>query len=366
MEERAENNTETKRNIFIVDDEAPIRKVLKTHLTREGYNVIESSGGNKVFEHLQSNHFDLVISDIRMPEVDGSEVLDYVTKEYSTIPIIMLTGLTDINVAIDIMRRGAFDYITKPVKKAELMNTIDKALNHKDLLERNKELERQNQEYQLYLEDKVKERTKDLSGKAQELNAAYKLLKDINIQFVQVMAEAIEAKDEYTRGHCDRMRIQSLKIGELLELSAEDLETLEYATILHDLGKIGVKETILNKPGKLTEEEFDEIKEHPVIGEKILEGITHMGPAAKIVGAHHENFDGTGYPRGLKGEAIPLASRIIAVADIFDSMYSSRPYRKKLSLDTVLTEIRRVSGNQLDPEIVELFLNEKVYLTTIT
>lgn len=366
MELQNEQQKDNKRSIFIVDDEAPIRKVLKTHLSREGYNVIESAGGNEIFNHLRASHFDLVISDIRMPEVDGSEVLDFITKEYSTTPIIMLTGLTDINVAIDIMKRGAFDYITKPVKKAELMNTISKALIHKDLLDRNEELERQNKDYQLYLEDKIKERTKNLSEKARELNAAYKLLKDINIQFVQVMAETIEAKDEYTRGHCDRMRIQCLKLGELLELSHEDLETLEYATILHDLGKIGVKETILNKPGKLTEEEFNEIKKHPEMGERILEGITHMGPAAKIVGAHHENFDGSGYPKNLRGEAIPLASRIIAVADIFDSMYSSRPYRKKLDLETVLTEIRRVSGTQLDPRIVDVFLSGKVYLTTIS
>lgn len=356
---------EKKRSIFIVDDEAPIRKVLKTHLTREGYDVIESSGGNAIFDHLNSNSFDLVISDIRMPEVDGSEVLDYVTKEYATTPIIMLTGLTDINVAIDIMKRGAFDYITKPVKKAELMNTIDKALTHKDLLERNEELERQNKEYQLYLEDKVKERTRDLSEKAMELKDAYKLLKDINIQFVQVMAETIEAKDKYTRGHCDRMRIQCLRMGELLEFSEDDLETLEYATILHDLGKVGVKETILNKEGKLTEEEFEEIRQHPEMGERILEGITHMSPAAKIVGAHHENYDGTGYPKGIRGEAIPMASRIIAVADIFDAMYSSRPYREKLDLETVLTEIKRVAGKQLDPNIVNVFLREKVYLTTI-
>jgi putative two-component system response regulator len=361
-----ELQTEKKRSIFIVDDEAPIRKVLKTHLTREGYDVIESSGGNKVFDHLHSNKFDLVISDIRMPEVDGSEILDHVTKEYKTTPIIMLTGLTDINTAIDIMRRGAFDYITKPVKKAELMSTIDKALTHKDLLERNEELERQNKDYQLYLEDKVKERTKELTERSHELKDAYKLLKEINIQFVQTMAEAIEAKDEYTRGHCDRMRIQCLRIGELMGLSVEDLETLEYATILHDLGKIGVKETILNKPGKLTEEEFAEIREHPAKGEKILEGITHMSTAAKIVGSHHENFDGSGYPNGIKGEEIPLSSRIIAVADIFDAMYSSRPYRKKLTLDAVLDEIRKVSGKQLDPDIVEVFLNEKVYLTTIT
>lgn len=354
-----------KRSIFIVDDEAPIRKVLNTHLTKEGFNVIESSGGNGVFDHLSANKFDLVISDIRMPEVDGSEILDYVTKEHKTTPIIMLTGLTDINTAIDIMKRGAFDYITKPVKKAELMNTINKALSHKDLLERNEELERQNKDYQLYLEDKVRERTQELTERSVELKDAYKLLKEINIQFVQVMAETIEAKDEYTRGHCDRMRIQCLRIGELLELSEEDLETLEYATILHDLGKIGVAETILNKPGKLTKEEFDKIKEHPGMGEKILEGITHMGPAAKIVGAHHENYDGTGYPKGIKGEDIPLSSRIIAVADIFDAMYSSRPYREKLTLDDVLAEITRVAGKQLDPDIVEVFLREKVYLTTI-
>ncbi len=360
-----ELHVKNKRSIFIVDDEAPIRKVLKTHLTKEGFTVIESAGGDGVFDLLDSDKFDLVISDIRMPDVDGSEILDYVTKEFKTTPIIMLTGLTDINTAINIMKRGAFDYITKPVKKAKLMNTINKALSHKDLLERNEELERQNKDYQQYLEDKVKERTKELTEKGLELRDAYKLLKEINIQFVQVMAETIEAKDEYTRGHCDRMRIQCLRIGELLDFSEEELETLEYATILHDLGKIGVKETILNKPGKLTEEEFAEIREHPGMGERILEGITHMSPAAKIVGAHHENYDGTGYPRGIKGENIPLSSRIIAVADIFDAMYSSRPYREKLTLDDVLAEIKRVAGKQLDPSIVEIFFREKVYLTTI-
>ncbi|MEE8574133.1 MAG: HD domain-containing phosphohydrolase, partial [Thermodesulfobacteriota bacterium] len=305
--------------------------------------------------------FELLISDIRMPQVEGPEILDYIVENFETTPVIMLTGLNDITLAVDVMKKGAFDYIMKPVKKDALLGAIDRALSHKDLKEKNKTLERENREYQLYLEDMVKARTAELSDKAEQLDAANSLLKNMNIQFVQVMAETIEAKDKYTRGHCERMKAQSKRIGDALELTGEDMETLQYATILHDLGKVGVSESILNKEGKLTDDERIKMEEHSVMGEKILEGISLMGPAAKIVGAHHENFDGTGYPRGLKKNEIPLSSRIISVLDVFDAMHSDRPYRKGLPIENIITELRRVSGTQLDPEIVELFIEKKLY-----
>ena len=349
------------RRVFIVDDEDFIKKVLSTHLTKEGFEVIESCGGKGVFAEIEESRPELLISDISMPVVDGYQVLRYMTEHHETVPVVMVTGHTEISVAVDIMKNGAFDYITKPVRKDELLDTIHRAITHRDLLERNKELERQNSDYQLYLEEKVKQRTKALSDKASELKKAYAFLKDTNIQFVKVMAETIEAKDKYTRGHCDRMKEYCLRIGSHLKLDDESMERLEYATILHDLGKVSTRESVLNKPGKLTEDEYIHMREHSLVGEQILEGITLMAPVAKIVGAHHEHFDGSGYPRGLKGEEIPLESRVISVADLFDAMFSTRPYRKRLSIETVIAEMKRVAGRQLDPHIVDIFIKKKLY-----
>lgn len=352
---------ERKRKIFVIDDEEPIRKVMNTHLSKEGYSVVQSRGGSGVFSDLESGAFDLVICDIRMPEVDGVRVLDFLKKHYETVPVIMLTGLTDVSTVIEVMKKGAFDYLMKPVKKEDLMSIIRKALVHRDLLVRNTELELENREYQLFLEQKVRERTKELNSKAMELQKAYGHLKTMNIQFINVLAETIEAKDRHTRGHCNRMRCLCVELGRLAGLSPEELEILEYASLLHDLGKIGINETVLNKQGPLTVEECEHIKEHPEIGEKILQGIPLMEPVARIIVSHHENFDGSGYPKNLKGEEIPLPSRIISVADIYDAMSSDRPYRKGLRIEIVLEEMMRVAGTQLDPGIVRMFIENRLF-----
>lgn len=352
---------ELKRSLFVVDDEEPIRKVLFTHLSKEGFEVILSPGREPVFDQLKNNSFDAVICDITMPEVDGVKILEFIRHNFPTAPVIMLTGLTDVSIAVEVMKKGAFDYVMKPVRKDDLMNVIRKALVHRDLLVRNKELERENMEYQLYLEERVRERTRELNSKAMELQKAYGLLKSMNIQFVNVLAETIEAKDRHTRGHCNRMRRLCVELGSLAGLTPERIEILEYASLLHDFGKIGVSESVLNKEGPLTENECSHIKEHAELGEKILHGIPLMEPVSRIIGAHHENYNGTGYPRGLKGEDIPVEARIIAVADLYDAMRSDRPYRKGLPLSTVLEEMKRVAGTQLDPALVDLFMENRVF-----
>jgi len=350
-------------NIFIIDDEEPIRKVLNTHLSKEGYNVIQSSGGHPVFDALRANSFDIVISDLRMPEVDGSEILEFVRANYDTVPIIMLTGFTDVTVAIDVLKKGAFDYLMKPVKKEDLLAAVRKAAAHRELLVRNKELQTENAQYRLYLEQRVIERTKELNNKATELQKAYDLLKGMNLQFANALAETIEAKDHYTRGHCNRMRTLCVEMGRLIGMNGKELETLEYAALLHDLGKIGVNESILNKEGALDKEEAAHIKKHTEIGEKILQGVPLMDEVARIIAAHHENYDGTGYPRGLRGGEIPLAARLISVADLYDAMRSDRPYRKGMPVEKIFSEMQRVSGTQLDPEMTSLFIAHKVYLS---
>lgn len=354
-----------KTNIFIIDDEEPIRKVLSTHLTKEGYNVIQSSGGKGIFDSLKASAFDLVICDIKMPDIEGTLILEFIRENFDTVPVIMLTGLTDVAVAVDVMRRGAFDYIMKPVKKEDLLNAIRKALMHRGLLIRNRQLEKENKDYQLFLEEKVLERTKELDTKTMALEDAYLVVKSMNIQFATALAEFIEAKDRHTRGHCNRMRRLCVELGTAAGMNDKEIETIEYASLLHDLGKVGVNEEILNKEGPLTEEESRRMKAHPEIGEKILMGIPLMEDVARVMVAHHENYDGSGYPRGLRGEGIPLSARIIAVADIYDAMASDRPYRKGLPLEVISAEMRKVAGTQLDPAVVELFIEKKIYNVTM-
>src|SRR3990172_10641967 len=194
-----------KRPILIIDDEEIIRKTLSIHLTKGNYSVIQSAGGFGIFDELKNNNYELVISDIRMPEVNGLQILEYVKKNYDDIPVLILTGLMDLNITIDAMKMGAFDFLIKPITKEHLLNTVQNALHNRDLLIQNKKLEKENLEYRTFLENKVEERTEQLNKKTVELENAYETLQKMNFQMVKVLAEAIEAKDKYTRGHCDRM-----------------------------------------------------------------------------------------------------------------------------------------------------------------
>ena len=333
--------------ILIVDDEEAICSVLARRLAREGYACVTAFNGKEALDYFYKETFSLMISDIRMPEMDGIELLKRVKAMSPGMMVIMVTAYPDIDLAVEAIRLGAYDFIIKPADLDLVVLSIKKAFEKK-------RLEEEVDSYHKNLERLVEERTT-------RLQQAYRTLKKAYLDSVKVLAEAIDAKDPYTRGHSDRVRRMSLRIGASLGFPEEKMEILEYGALLHDIGKIGIKDEILHKPGTLTPEEFESIQEHPLIGVKIVEGIEFFKDKIPMIRSHHEHFDGKGYPEGLVGEAIPLEARIIAVPDAFDAMASLRPHRRAMPLEGILLEMEACKGKQFDPNILETFLNEKIY-----
>lgn len=323
------------KTILVVDDEEFIRTLVRERLELSGYSIGEASNGKDALAKLSAGCYAVLLTDIRMPEMDGIALLKESASRYPEIAGIVMSAYAELDTAVAALKIGACDYITKPFNFDVLLITIENAI-------RKKAIERQLQDYQMNLETKVKEQT-DL------INSMY-------VRSIDALIKALEAKDFYTRGHSQRVTMYSVAIGKSMQLPEERIELLRQAAVLHDLGKIGVREEILNKPGKLTEEEFKEITLHPEVAIRILEPIPFFRPLLPAILHHHERFDGRGYPRGLAGNDVPLESRIMAVADTFDAMTSTRAYRKALSLEAANAEILRCSGAQFDPEIVPYFM----------
>jgi putative nucleotidyltransferase with HDIG domain len=332
---------------LVVDDEEVICSILARRLTREGYSCMMAHNGKEAFNYFYKDSFSLIISDIKMPEMDGIELLKKVKAMHPHMLMIMVTAYPEIDLAVEAMRLGAYDFIVKPADLELIVFSVKKALEKKRLEE---ELE----VYHKNLERLVEERTA-------KLQLAYRTLKRAYLDSVKVLAEAIDAKDPYTRGHSDRVRKMSLQIATSLGFTEDRMEILEYGALLHDIGKIGIQDEILRKPGALSPEEYQTIQEHPLIGVKIVEGIEFFKDKIPMIRHHHEHFDGNGYPDGLAGEAIPLEVRIIAVPDSFDAMASLRPHRGTMPLEDILLELEKYKGKQFDPKILEIFLNEKIY-----
>jgi len=261
--------------------------------------------------------------------------------------VIVVTSFPDIDLAVEAMRLGAYDFIIKPADLNLMILSVKKALEKK-------RLEEEILVYRSHLERLVEERTA-------KLQQAYRILKKAHLDSVKVLAEAIDAKDPYTRGHSDRVTRMSLKIAFQFGFTEDRLESLEYGALLHDIGKIGIKDEVLQKPGALNSEEYQYIQEHPLIGVKIVEGIDFFKDKIPMIRHHHEHFDGSGYPDGLVGEAIPLEARIIAIPDAFDAMTSARPHRGMMPLQDVLMELEKCKGTQFDPGVLKIFLDEKIY-----
>jgi response regulator RpfG family c-di-GMP phosphodiesterase len=325
-----------KVRVLVVDDEEFLRSIVRERLEIAGYSVEEAPNGNDALAMLgRDGPYDVLLTDIRMPGMDGITLLSEWGKRSPGTAGIVMSANAELDTAVLALKMGACDYITKPFNFDVLLITIENALRKKDL-------ERQLDDYRVNLEEKVKEQTD--------------VINSMVVRSIDAMIKALEAKDFYTRGHSQRVTLYSLAIGEGLEMTGQEREDLHRASVLHDLGKIGVREAVLNKPGKLTEEEFAEIVRHPETAVRILEPIPFFRPLLPAILHHHERFDGKGYPSRLSGSNIPLASRIMTIADTFDAMTSTRAYRKALPVADAIAEIRRCSGTQFDPDIVPAFL----------
>jgi len=332
----------TKAKILVVDDEEAIREVVSTLLEAQGHECASVSNGHLAQEFLRRQTVDLVLSDMVMPEMDGLRLVEWLRQTDPDIPIIMVTAMHDISTALEAIRRGAYDYILKPFEKDQLYLGVRRALEHRQLV-----LEKR--DYQRNLENQVEERTAQLKGALEQLEQSYD-------DTLEALGGALDLKDAETEGHCKRVTAFTIAIAKEMKLEPILLPQIARAAFLHDIGKMAIPDIILRKPGPLTPEEREVMRTHCAIGFNMVTRIPFLREAAEIVLSHQEFFDGTGYPRGLGGEQIPLGARIFAVADALDAMISDRPYRKALSITHAQQEILRCSGTQFDPKVVEVFL----------
>jgi response regulator RpfG family c-di-GMP phosphodiesterase len=345
--------------VLFVDDEVNILKAVQRLLRNEPLEVLCASRGQEALEILARHPAEVVVTDQRMPEMSGVDLLSAVRERYPDVVRMMLTGYMEMTIAVDAINRGEiFRLITKPWNDEELKATLRQACDHHDLKQEIKRLNQVTREQNFKLQDmnrnleeKVRERTKQLAEKHQELRTAY-------VQTIGALAEAVDAKDAYTRGHSERVGVYGSKVAAEMGFPKEFIERVYIAGLLHDVGKIGVRDAVITKPDRLSAAEYDEIMQHPEIGARILEPVSFLSDIIPCVRHHHEWFDGSerGYPHRLRGDQIPLPSRIILVADTVEAMTSDRPYRGAMSLDEVVRELRKYSGSQFDPVCVDAML----------
>jgi response regulator RpfG family c-di-GMP phosphodiesterase len=329
-----------KPSLLIVDDEPDVRNVLHDLLS-ESYVCGEASSAEDALRQLREAPCELVISDITMKAMSGLEMIPYVKAISPETVIVMISGMQTIESAINALRLGAFDYLMKPFDLRQVEAAIARAYEHHELIVA-KRL------YENHLEELVDQRTVELDKALGSLENAYR-------STLQALTAALETRDSETHGHSERVVTFSLRLGREYGLNAKEMKALEFGSLLHDIGKIGVPDAILLKPAKLTDEEWIRMRQHPLHGQQILRGIKFLEGAARVVAQHHEQWDGSGYPLGLKGEEIDICARIFSVADAFDAITSDRVYRKGRAYEVAAKELDEWSNRQFDPKVVEAF-----------
>ncbi len=327
------------RRVLVVDDEAPIRLALTKFLRSRGYEVHSAESGASALELLQKDRFDAMLTDIRMPGMTGTELVPRALEVRPNLAVLMLTAVNDAPTATDVLAAGAMDYLMKPIELTDLAVAVDRALHKRQLEVQQRSVERLIRE--------------EVAASTEELRSEQRALAEISIGVVRALVSAQEAKDVYLRGHSQRVAASAAAIAAALHLSDDEVERLRLAGQLHDVGYIGVPESVLNKPGALTPDEYARVQDHVRIGIEILTPLSPLGHVLEAIQDHHERWDGAGYPRKLRGEEISAGGRILAAADAFDALCSRRAYREPMAPMEVLELLGRESGAMLDPRVFE-------------
>ena len=326
--------------ILIVDDEVEITEILADLLSEE-YECTRAGSAEEALSRLHEGEFQLVISDITMPGMSGLDMIPHVKEFSPDTVVVMISGMQTVESAIGALRLGAFDYLMKPFDLRQVEAVVKRALEHHDLVVAK-------QRYENHLEELVEQRTAELDRALNSLEGAYR-------STLKALTAALETRDSETHGHSERVVSYSLRLGREYGLNSAAMKALEFGSLLHDIGKIGVPDSILRKPAKLTEEEWVRMREHPLHGQQILRGIEFLQGASRVVAQHHEKWDGTGYPLGLRTEDIDICARIFSVADAFDAITSDRVYRRGKPYEAAAQELDDWAGRQFDPKVVEAF-----------
>lgn len=312
-----------------------MRALLRRLMEQDGFVCDEAGSGDEALALMQADAVPLVLTDFHMPRMDGDELLSAIRERWPDTAVIIITAVSDVKTAVKCLEGGALDYLTKPFSIEEVRARVNQALEKRRLLV-------ENRAYRTELEERVASQARKYE--------------DLFLASLQSLADALEVKDAYTWGHSTRVSRYAMAIAKEMGLAPALQEQLELGSRLHDIGKIGVREDVLNKDGALTDDEYAHVMEHPVIGWRLLAPLLHEMPSAlAVVRSHHERFDGKGTPDGLRGHEIPLPARITAVADSFDAMTSGRVYRAGMTVETAVAELRRCSGSQFDPVCVAAF-----------
>ncbi len=342
------NNGDIKANILIADDDYLVRTAVERILALFNYNVIAVASGQEVLETVHDD-FDVIILDINMPGMDGFETLAELNRKNVDIPVLFLTGAGSMAYAVKAINLGAYDFITKPIEDLEIFHVKVKRAIEKRTFLRHEKLYKQN------LEKEVAAKTRELAEKNILLRQYSDQLEKATVQIMSSLQTAMEEKDVYTAGHTLRVTDYCMALGEAINLPEQEHIILRRAAQFHDIGKLVIDLSCICKPGQLTEAEWELIKKHPEVGANIIKPFRFMEREQNIIRHHHEKLDGSGYPDGIGGDDLDTLTRILIIADSFDAMTSRRNYRRNLSTDEAVAELRRCAGSQFDPELVECF-----------
>ena len=364
-----ERDSASIQTIVMADDDELLRRLVRTTLQGSlDLQLIEAGDGRSALDLVRAHHPDLILLDVNMPELSGLECCRAIRADpdpdLRQTPIILLTGLNDVTDREAGREAGANDYMTKPFSPRALIAKIEHVLAAAPFPP-GAGVPADDPAYS-ELEPQILVYANDLSTSLRELREAHARLQVAYLQTVEALAAALETRDAETAGHCSRVTLVTLDLAVALGYPPEDMTVLRIGASLHDVGKIGVPDAILRKPGKLTQEEWTAMRRHPEFGEQMLQSVEFIRQALPIVASHHERWDGLGYPRGLRGDEIPLAARIFMVADTIDAMISDRPYRRALPWDAAYDEVVRGKGSQFDPVVVEIFQQRADHLRTLS